>query len=58
MLEVGRGKQEGEWEVWVEVSTCSSLDAEGPKLQEDFVVCVWGVNLRSSPKKTLLYRIR
>lgn len=29
----------------------------GPKLQEDFVVCV-GVNLRSSPKKTLLYRIR
>lgn len=22
-------------------------------MQEDFVVCVWGVNLRGSPKKTL-----
>lgn len=42
MLEVGRGKWEGQREVWVEVITCSSLGAGGTKLQEDFVVCVWG----------------
>lgn len=51
MLEVGRGKREGQWEVWVEVITCSSLGAEGTKLQEDFVVCVWGGEFGELPKE-------
>lgn len=35
----------------MEVITCSSLGAEGTKLQEDFVVCVWGGEFGELPKE-------